>query len=89
MKERLKKLVNKLNDILTEETYDFYSHILEESKGGENTNDLIDICLSAHLGSMFKMMRCLADERQRVKEFEEYLLDSISKFTYIRKVEKC
>lgn len=88
MNDRYKKLTIELSDVLWTEALQFLANNLENE---EETSDIINLVLSAHLTSMCNLMKWTSDDHphisKRVNEFIEEVLSFIAKIHPIKDME--
>jgi len=90
MNEKYKRLTVQLADVLQKETFKFILKALHD-EDGQDTSDLINLVLSAHLSSTFTTMRELSSEHKdmfkMVNEFIKDMSNYMSKLEPITNVE--
>ncbi len=87
MNNKFTQLTIDLSDHLERVTMAFLISNLEEE---ENITDVLNIILSAHISSLFSLMRTACDdnpEREKVEEFIDKLMKYISTLNPITSVE--
>jgi hypothetical protein len=88
MTPRYKNLTIKLSDLLELSVYDF---CLENLNSTENTSDLINLVLSAHISSLFNHMKGISNGNEEitknVNNFIEKISEAIQLSDPINKVE--
>lgn len=77
MDNKYKALTNRMSDHMVEIAYKF---LFENLQDGENTGDLIDLVLSAHLTSAFSLMKALADGNPLMQEKVNDFIERMAKF---------
>ena len=84
MNKKYKTQTIQLADILEKETYQFILKSLKH-EDEQNTSDLIDLVLSAHLSSAFNMIKMLSQDNEPIKnKVDEFIKDMVGDLERIK-----